>query len=353
MFYFAGQFLLVISLKKNMILDIFFRVIYFLEKHIKPLAIVVIIFALFLFWYLPVLFSTMLIITVLIFLIGTFNPKQIKKSLSRVCVFLFILGIVFSPVLILLMIEKYELSHPWLLVDSQHPKMLEMTKEFQLNYTYPANNTKIVLDVVEDYVYEKIPYEYYRLPFFLPTTQEIASNMESVCVGRAFVGYSILKNMGYDVYMVTSFAGGTHAWVRVYEPDGSYNEDFTSSSISKPWVIFNESEVYWTSSMDQLNTVFFYGFKIPDTITFLLTCLFFLAPIGAGAIFILLSNRNRNFITYLSSIIIAAIVALASGSIGITNYILMPLPIIMAGGIYLRIISWIFSKNNTNLIEIR
>ena len=336
-----------------MILDRFFRVINLLEKHSLPIIVVVISTALILLWYMPVLFGMILIITVLIFIIGTFNPTQIKNSLTKLCIFLFILGLFFSPVLISLALEKHKLNHPELLIDRNNSKILEMTQEFKKNYEYNPEDTKMVLDTVQDYVYKKIPYDYYRPPFFFPTTHEVMSKMTTDCQGIAIVGYAILKNLGYDVYIVTGFGGGTHAWLRVYDDTGSYTEGFlwAGHSRSKPWVIFNESEVRWSSPADQLHSIFLQGFYLDRIIEILITSLFFVVPIGAGAVFILLLNRNRNFMVYFLAIVIAAIVALFSGSIGIINQTLMPLPIIIVGGIYLRVLSWRFPSRGNVLNE--
>ncbi len=332
-----------------MILDRFFRVIDFLEKHIKPIAIGMIVLIVFLLWYIPVIFGTMFIVTVLIFLLGTFNPRAIQKSLVRLCIFLFVLGLFFSPVLISLAMEKHKLNHPEMLIDRNHPKILEMTQEFQETYAYSPEDTQMVLDKVQDYVYKKIPYDYYRPPFFFPTTQEVVSKMTTDCRGRAIIGYSILKNLDYDVYIVAGLSGGSHAWLGVYDETESYTEGFlwAGRSKSKPWVTFNESHVKWSSPTDQLYTIFFQGFYLDRIVEILISSLFFVVPIGAGVIFILLLNRNRKFMAYFLAIVIASIVVLLSGSLGIINQTLMPLPIIIASGIYLRLLSWRFPSKET------
>ena len=74
-------------------------------------------------------------------------------------------------------------------------------------------------------------------------------------------------------------------------------------------------------------------------------------PIGAGAIFILLINGNRNLVTYFVAVMISAIVAIITGSIGVITQALIPLPIIIAGGIYLRILNWKFSSRDITLPE--
>ncbi len=355
-----------------MILDIFFRAIDFLERHSLPIIVIVIFGALILLWYIPVAFGMALIFTILIFLIGSFDLKQIPKSFARLCIFLFLLGVIASPILFSLTVEKYRLNHPASLLDRNNPEIIEMTNEFD-DLVFDFNNTEEVLNELEDYVYEKIPY--YWVPFSpYPTTEEVISKMNSDCKGRAVIGYSILKNLGYDVDIVYSFGG--HAWLKVYE-DNSYFETFLVPRKYEPWVIFNEEEVKWEPSLSQISRFLVGGIymmeyipdipplpsslfdsirKIKETSGMNLidfaTPLPFALPILALAIFILFISKEGKIKNYILAIFAGIIVVSISGVVGvIINRMLLPLPIIIASGIYLRILSLIFPSKDNSLSE--
>ncbi len=348
-----------------------FRVVDFLKKRIRPVAISVVILIILLLWCMPVIFGAMLVVTVLIFLLGIFNTRAIQRSLVKLCIFLFLLGIISSPILYAFINEKNSINHPEILIDCNNPKILEMTEEFWLNYALSHGNTKTVLEQLENYIYEKT--SYYWLPFLpFPTTKDVVLKKNSDCRGRAIIGYAILKNLDYDVDIVYSFGG--HAWVRVYEGE-SYLEALQLSGIYKPWVIFNEDKVTWEAALPQISHIIFQGLYmieyIPDIFpspSLLLdsirnirnisginlidfaTPLPFAIPVCASTLFVLLMSNERKLRKYILMIFLGVVVVSISGSIGvITSRMVMPLPIIIVSGIYLRVLNWKFLSKNATL----
>ncbi|MDI6642818.1 MAG: hypothetical protein QMD95_02050 [Candidatus Hodarchaeaceae archaeon] len=275
-------------------------------------------------------------------MLGTFDSRNLKKSLANLCIFLLVLGVIFSPFVFMILWREHQINNPAQLINRGHPKILEMTAEFE-NMVPENATTEETLYLLERYVYRKIPYDYAFsiFPPPLQTIDDIMVRMTATCWGRALVGYCILKNMGHDVYVVGTYAGNHHFWLRVYESE-SYRETFLVGGRREPWVMFNELNVYWSSPLDELYKTFFEGFEVGfiGMVEELALGSFYCGiPIVASAIYILVSKRNRKFITYVGAVTGALIVAVASGCIGVVNARLMLLPIIVAGGVYLRILN--------------
>jgi hypothetical protein len=323
----------------NKLLNACFRVQDFLRRNFKATAIIVVVGIVGLLLYFPVVFGAAIIGILIIILIGTFNVHERKKSLIDLCVFLLLFGVILSPIITLAVREKYRMDNPSQLINREHPKIQEMTAEFR-GMIGENETTKAVLNRLEDYVYARIPYSssFSFFPFspLFPTTDEVMAKMTSNCRGRALAGYCILKNMGYDVQVA---AGEGHAWLRVHE-NGSYLETFLAGRYREPWLIFNEAETRWVySTTDELYEIFFESFRVNDYMDFAIITIIFGVPVGAGAIHILISKRNRRFRVYLAAIGGALAVAIAIGLLGILIGGLMWLPIAVAGGLYLRVLN--------------
>jgi len=116
--------------------------------------------------------------------------------------------------------ETYKNNNPETIIDLNHPKIIEMTEEFQNRYEYDKEDYEKILVELRDYVYEKIPYGTGH-PYVFPSTQDVFSGKNSDCRARALVGFSILKNMGYDAYIVCGVVNDVHAWIRILREDGT------------------------------------------------------------------------------------------------------------------------------------
>lgn len=72
-----------------------------------------------------------------------------------------------------------------------------------------------VLKRVEQFVYDKVPYDYdwntWGVVDYLPTADEVVEMGREDCDGRAVVAASMLKNLGYKAELVTDYA---HMWVK-------------------------------------------------------------------------------------------------------------------------------------------
>ena len=331
-----------------MLFDIIFRAIDLFKKYSLLIIVIVISTILILLWYMPILFGIPFIVTASIFLIAIFSPTQVANSLTRLCIFLFIFGLLFFPILISLGMEKHKLNNPELIIDSNNPTISKMASEFQLTYTDDLDDTEMVLNLVQDYVYDKYPYQCGH-PYIFPTTEETVSREDADCRGRALIGYGILKEMGYDVYIVAGIVDGPHAWIRVFE-NGIWKDAFLMSENRpnfKPMIIFNEHESKWGSPLKQLYGALFYGFDQPNSLILFISLLFFVIPAGIGAIFILFLNKNKKIMVYFSAIVVALIVTFLAGLVGIIlGHALMLLPVIIFGGIYLRILNQKFPSKN-------
>ncbi len=312
-----------------------------------------------LFLYLsPVLFGMVLIITAVPLFIGFFSFKDIFGSLKKMVLILFIIGIISSPIIVGNAMEKYKMNNPELIIDRNHPEIIRMTEDFK-NYSNNSSNLSYVADEIESYVHNQIPY--HISSFYYPTTDRVMNLMSSDCRGRALVGYAILKNLGYNVYITGGFAGGTHAWLRIYEENASssevrnsilndtsdemgikFYESMTVPYVEKAWVIFNEDNTYWSSSLNQLYTIFRYGFNMENLPIFLLTNLFFLYPIFLIGICLFAVKRIRNLWSYFLMLSGAVLVVLISGLWGMFTLTVLPLPIMIGSGLYIRWLNYNF-----------
>lgn len=333
----------------NKLLNACFRVQDFLRRNFKATAIIVVVGIISLLLYFPIVFGAAIIGILIIILIGTFNFHEPKKSLIDICVFLLVFGVILSPVIFYTIREKYRIDNPSQLINREHPKIQEMTAEFQAMIG-ENRATSTVLSNLKSYVYEKIPYEASITSLSFPTTDEVMTKMTSDCRGRALVGYSILKNMGYDVYVVAGAGGGIggfggHAWLRVYE-NGNGLETFLAKE-RRVWIMFNESGTQWYMSIDQLGGLFLESFSVGGVIGIIGITIIFGVPVGAGVIHILISKRNRRFRVHLAAIGGALAVAIAIGLLGILIGGLMWLPIAVTGGLYLRVLKKIVPETKT------
>ncbi|UCH72067.1 MAG: hypothetical protein JSW62_00520 [Thermoplasmatales archaeon] len=327
----------------------------FLEKKRLPITIAVIVFAFILMCYMPVHFGIMLIALSLIFLIATFNPKQIKKSFTRLCILLFILGLFFSPIIVSLGQETYKFHNPDTIIDLDHQEILKLTEEFKENYKDGSEDAETILSEVKTFVYERIPYEYGHLYIF-PTTQDVIDGKNSDCRGRAIVGFSILKNLGYDAHILYGLVDGPHAWIRVLKEDGTHVDGFLMKDNRpnfEPFVIFNEHESTFNSPMKQMYGILFHGFYHPNFSNLMKSAsMIFMLPITIVAIYLLLIHWIDKMLIYLFVLITGLILTYDLGNLFIENHISNILPIILLVvtiGFYLRIINFISFKISKNL----
>lgn len=339
-----------------MILNIFLKFIGILEKHRISLSVLVIILSVVLLWSMPVYLGFPFLIVLIIFILATFNPLHLRRSITRLCIFLFLIGLFMSPFLVSIGVETYKLSNPETIIDLDHPKIIEMTEEFQNLYEYDEEDYEKLLLELKNYVYEKIPYKTGH-PYIYPTIQDVFSGKNSDCRARALIGFSILRNMGCDAYIVGGIVDVPHAWIRIYREDGSYVDGFESEekkSDFTPFIIFNENSANWNNPLDQLFGMVFYGFFYTDKqeLVNTITLIFFI-PVSAVAIFLLLTHKNRNIVLYLLSIGISFGVPFTSGMLLYENQMLVTLPIILICGFYLRIFNFILFEKSHHFYEIK
>ena len=296
--------------------DAFLQLMDILEKHRISISIAVITTIVVLLLIMPMYFGLLFLITASIFLIATFNPMHIRRSLTRFIIFLFLLGLFSSPILVSFAMETYKINNPETIIDLNHPKIIEMTEEFQNRYEYDEEDYEKILAELRDYVYEKIPYGTGH-PYVFPSTQDVFSGKNSDCRARALIGFSILKNMGYDAYIVCDVVNDVHAWIRIFREDGTYIDGFDwrdKRPDFEPFVVFNENEASWSNPLGQISGILFHGFysvMISNLVNWV-TLIFFL-PVSAVAIFLLLiyrTYRTRNIIPYLLVIGLSALLPL-------------------------------------------
>ncbi|MCK4525208.1 MAG: hypothetical protein KAU07_02115 [Candidatus Andersenbacteria bacterium] len=335
-----------------------FRFIEKLEKNIRLISIFLFVFLILFLYLTPVLFGLVLIITVVPLFIGFFSFKDVFGSLKKMIITLFIIGVISSPIIIGNAMEKHKMNNPELIINRDHPEIIRMTEDFK-NYSNNSNNLSHVADEIKGYVHSQIPY--HISSFYYPTTDSVMSLMSSDCRGRALVGYAILKNLGYNVYITGGFAGGTHAWLRIYEKNASssevrssilndtsdgtgikFYESMTVPYVKKVWLILNEDNTYWDSSLSQLYTIFRYGFKMEDFSMIFLANLFFLYPIFLIGICLLAIKRIKNLWSYFLMLFGVVIIVLISGHFGIATLTVLPLPIMIGSGLYIRWLNYNF-----------
>jgi hypothetical protein len=333
--------------KEHRILNKVFNMVNFLERHIFFIGLIVSLVVLVFLFYMAVLFGLFFIITLLFLLIVFFDHRQIKKSVKFIFIFLFITGLFCSPLIVSITFEKYRFDNPELIIDNSYPELSELTQEFQSDYSeIDFGDPHIVLESLQEFIYSKYPYDYGH-PYIFPKTYDVLSGENSDCRGRALIGYSILKNLGFDVYIVGGLVDGPHTYIRIYQNDTFFDGFLMSDGRPnfEPAVIFNENESIWDSPFRQLYGALFHGFYCSDFLILFISSLFFLLPISALAIFILLLNRNKNYKNYLFVVLIALLICICLCLICNINQTLIPILFIIIGGIYLRILSLKFPFN--------
>lgn len=103
---------------------------------------------------------------------------------------------------------------PNALVEPDAPAIRPFVEELRVSLTDDLSPRE-VLKRVEQYVYEKIPYEWdwntWGTADYLPTVTEVVEMGKEDCDGRAVVAASLLRNFGFDAQLVTDL---THVWVK-------------------------------------------------------------------------------------------------------------------------------------------
>lgn len=104
-------------------------------------------------------------------------------------------------------------SNPDAIVEPDAPALQPLAEELRASLP-PGLAPQKVLDHVEKFVYQKVPYEWdwntWGMADYLPTVDEVLQMKKEDCDGRAVVAASLLRNLGYEARLVTDFA---HVWV--------------------------------------------------------------------------------------------------------------------------------------------
>ncbi|MCK5332319.1 hypothetical protein KAJ41_00450 [Candidatus Parcubacteria bacterium] len=310
---------------------------------ISKIAIILIIISLIVT---PVFFGAFFITLVVLLSIGLFEFDNLTQSLKRMILIFSIIIFLFFPIFVGFAIEKYKINHLESITNRNHLKIAEMTEEFKaiLGKTSP-DYTEYVAEKIENYVYEEIAYERNSISF--PSINKIMKSSSSDDRGRALVGYAILKNLGYNVYITTGFAEGSHTWLRIYEKEPTslgiessaeekFSESMNVSYIKKAWVISSESNVFWGSSQNQFYSIFSNGFRTKNVLSAFIVNLFFVLPIFLICFFFFLINGVKNKRDFVLMFLGSVLAVILSGMIGIVLSAIFVLPLIIGGGLYIR-----------------
>ena len=320
--------------------DLPFKTLNILEKYKIFISIFVIIFLVISIIYLPAISGFFIITLISVFLIGTFNPKKAKKSFFLLFVFLFLVIVIFSPVCFYLYTstEEFHLNDK---IDPvyDHPEIVKMTNEFNNISIYYKDDYEPLLERVESFVYEKITYAAQER--FL-STSEVLLKKEGSCFSNALIGFTILKNLDYNIYIVYS-STVNHTWLRIYDNDTYYESYSPPQKYIRPLIRFNEKELEIVEPLDTINSVFTngiykeelenYGFVNFDFSFPLFLLLFFTIS------FMLIKENERKIINYLIFWIIAFVVCYITVELNLLyTEFLFPTLWIIVSGVFLRII---------------
>ncbi len=103
---------------------------------------------------------------------------------------------------------------PNALIEPDAAALAPLVEELQTKLTDDLDAPE-VLKRVERFVYEKIPYDWdwntWGTADYMPTVTEAIEMGREDCDGRAVVAASLLRNLGFEVQIVTDFA---HVWVK-------------------------------------------------------------------------------------------------------------------------------------------
>ncbi len=138
------------------------------------------------------------------------------------------------------------------LVEPDAPALKPMVEELRAELT-DGLAPKDALKRVERFVYEKIRFEWdwntWGVVDYLPTVSEVIEQGKEDCDGRAVVAASLLRNFGFEAYLVNDLA---HMWVRTEVGD-------TMSPGEKPVAVATERglEIRLPSIVDSLKALAF------------------------------------------------------------------------------------------------
>ncbi len=107
--------------------------------------------------------------------------------------------------------------NPNAMIDAHAPGLEPITEE--LRKRLPSDlSSKEALKRIERFVYEKVPYEWdwntWGVVDYLPSVEEVLQLGKEDCDGRAVLAASLMRNLGYEVQLVSDFA---HMWVKTNE----------------------------------------------------------------------------------------------------------------------------------------
>lgn len=278
---------------------------YFL-KNWFPILIIVLFFSVLLYFLLDLVFVFMAICLLVVVIIGLFDPKRIKNSLKFIIVFIFLSGLVSSPIFFGLFHEYYRLNNPETILKMDDPWIDELANEFK-NVPNFSNNQ---LNKIGAFVEAKVPYKENLFQIFYPSIDDVKRQGGGDCRGRALVAFGILKKLGYKRAYLAASLPDHHVWIRVYE-NGAYKEIFNYYK-SDAYLLFNEQKSLWGDRIDELKKLLFFGFRADRfSWNFMLSLLFFI-PTGFWLILSFISNKKRNFrksIVFLIGIFLMALSA--------------------------------------------
>ena len=338
----------------------------FNRKEISVIGIVI-LGAFFFFLFFPVSFGVCFFILFLMTFLGMFEFQKWQKSIYQISLFFLVCGILFSPVLGILFLNEYRISHPEIIFSGINSKeIFELTEKFKETYFFEKRkiDEKFLRDL-EMFVYERLPYDWNPVRPF-PVLKEVLKKRKSDCRGRALLGYAILRNLGIKSKIAYSFMG--HAWLRIDDKKG-FKEAFRVEGEYPLWVLLSEKESKKESSLKVIliflkNGIYFPKYidsalpsplneiskKIKNLLGFGLIELtagfpFFL-PLAVGILFLFFQRKKKNFFQVIFFLVCGGVLVCLTGGIEISLWQkLSPLPITILCGFYLRVINFLIKKS--------
>jgi hypothetical protein len=116
------------------------------------------------------------------------------------------------------------------LIEPEHPGLINWIDQLRPKVA-TASSPQAALSIVERFVYDHVPYDWdwnvWGTSDYLPTVTEVLEKKREDCDGRAVVGASVLKGLGYEAEIVADF---THVWIKT-------NQGETMSPGPRPVVV--------------------------------------------------------------------------------------------------------------------
>jgi hypothetical protein len=110
-------------------------------------------------------------------------------------------------------------QNPNAMIEADSPDLQPWVSEVRERLD-PAMQPRKALQVIQRFVYEKVPYKYdwetWGCADYLPTLSEVMELGYEDCDGQAVVAASLLRNLGYKAELVSD---GMHVWVKTDKGD--------------------------------------------------------------------------------------------------------------------------------------